>query len=92
MMDLAGRQLNSGDPDQASKTLALIRKYADKIQMNTADDSRKVKNAELLIGRTAYRLRNILHGASYQDRPALQATLKLLNEVQTQLIMQVFKN
>ena len=91
MTDLAGRQLNSGDSEQASKTLELIRGYADKIHMDIADDSRKLKNAESLIERTAYRLRDILHEASYEDRPALEVTLKQLNEVQTQLMMQVFK-
>jgi len=91
MTYLAGRQLNSGDSEQASKTLELIREYADKIHLDISDDSRKLKNAESLIEHTAYRLKDILHEASYEDRPALEATLKQLNEVQTQLMMQVFK-
>jgi len=91
MTDLAGRQLNSGDSEQASKTLELIREYADKIHLDISDDSRKLKNAESLVKRTAYRLKDILHQASYEDRPALEATLKQLNDVQTQLMMQVFK-
>lgn len=91
MTDLAGRQLNSGDSKQASKTLELIREYADQIHLDISDDSRKLKNAESLIEHTAYRLKDILHQASYEDRPALEATLKQLNEVQRQLMMQVFK-
>jgi hypothetical protein len=91
MTDLVGRQFNSGDSEQASKTLELIRGYADKIRLDVSDDSRKLKNAESLIEHTAYHLKDILHEASYEDRPALEATLKQLNEVQTQLMMQVFK-
>jgi F0F1-type ATP synthase membrane subunit c/vacuolar-type H+-ATPase subunit K len=91
MTDLAGRQLNSGESEEASKTLELIRGYADKIHLDISDDSRKLKNAESLMERTAYRLRDILQEASYEDRPALETTLKHLNEVQTQLMMQVFK-
>jgi hypothetical protein len=91
MTDLAGRQLNSGDYEQASKTLELVRGYADKIHLDISDDSRKLKNAESLIEHTAYRLKDILHDASYEDRAALEVTLKQLNEVQTQLMMQVFK-
>ena len=91
MTELAGQQFNSGDSVQASKTLELIRRYADKIHIDVADDNRKLKNAESLIQRTAFRLRDILHEASYEDRPDVEAALKQLNQVQTQLMMQVFK-
>jgi hypothetical protein len=91
MTQLAGRQFNSGDSVQASKTLELIRRYADKIHTGLADDSRKLKNAESLIQRTAFRLKDILHEASYEDRPDVEATLKQLNQVQTQLMIQVFR-
>jgi hypothetical protein len=36
-------------------------------------------------------LTGILNAASYEDRQALQATLKQLEQVQTELMMQVFK-
>src|SRR5580692_10748577 len=61
MTELAGQQFNSGDSMQASKTLELIRGYADKIHLDTGDDSRKLKNAESLVQRTAFRLKDILH-------------------------------
>jgi hypothetical protein len=91
MTVLAGQQFNSGESVQASKTLDLIRRYAEKIHIDVTDDSRKLKNAESLIQRTAFRLRDILDEASYEDRPDVEATLKQLNLVQTQLMMQVFK-
>ena len=91
MTELAGQQFNSGDSVQASKTLELIRRYADKIHIDVADDNRKLKNAESLIQRTAFRLRDILREASYEDRPALEATLQQLDKVQGQLMMEVFK-
>src|SRR5579863_5755246 len=89
--ELAGQQFNAGDSVQASKTLDLLRRYADKIHLDVADDSKRLKNAESLIQRTAFRLRDILHEASYEDRPDVEATLKQLNQIQTQLMMQVFK-
>jgi hypothetical protein len=33
----------------------------------------------------------MLNKASYEDRPALELTLKQLNQLQTELMMQVFK-
>jgi hypothetical protein len=91
MTDLAGQQFNSGDSLQASETLKLVQQYAEKIHTGVADDSKKLKNAELLMRRTSFRLRDILGEASYEDRPSLEATLKQVNQVREQLLTQVFK-
>jgi hypothetical protein len=91
MTELAGHQLSSGDSGQASETLKLVQLYAEKIQIGVADDSKKVKDAELLVRRTSFRLKDILGGASLEDRETLEATLKQLNQVQAQLMTQVFK-
>jgi hypothetical protein len=91
MTELAGQQYSSGDGDHASATLRLVQKYAQKIHMGVADDAKKMKNAEQLIEHTSFRLTGILNAASYEDRQMLQATLKQLEQVQTELMMQVFK-
>ena len=49
------------------------------------------EDAELLIRHTAVRLTDMLNAASYEDRQALRGTLKQVEQVQTQLMMQVFK-
>lgn len=90
MTELAGQQLSAGD-SRASETLHLIQKYAQKIHMGVAEDGKKMKNAEQLMEHTSYRLNGILNAASYDDRQVLQATLKQLQQVQTELMMQVFK-
>jgi hypothetical protein len=91
MTDLAGQQFNSGDSLQGSETLKHVQQYAENIHTGVADDSKKLKSAELLMRRTAFRLRDILGEASYEDRPSLEATLKQVNEVREQLLTQVFK-
>jgi hypothetical protein len=90
MTELAGQQLVAGD-ERASETLHQVQKYAEKIHMGVAEDGKKLKNAEQLMRHTSYRLNDILNAASYDDRQALQATLKQLEKVQTELMMQVFK-
>ena len=91
MTELAGQQMNAGDGSAASDTLKMVQKYAEKIHMGVAEDGKKMKNAEQLMRHTSYRLNDILNAASYDDRQALQATLKQLEQVQTELMMQVFK-
>jgi hypothetical protein len=92
LADRAGQQINSGDSDQASESLRLLRQYTEQIGSAITDDSRKLKDAELLTRRASFRLSNMLRGASYEDRPVLDATLKLVYRAQTNLMMQVFKH
>jgi hypothetical protein len=92
LADRAGQQIKSGDSDQASESLRLLRQYAEQIGSATTDDSRKLKDAELLTRRASFRLSSMLRGASYEDRPVLDATLKLVYRAQTSLMMQVFKH
>ena len=91
MTDLAGKQLSSGDSGEALESFRLVRRYADNALLGVVDDSRKLKDAEMLIRHTSFRLEDILHQASYDDRHDLEETLKELYKVQTQLMMQVFK-
>ena len=91
MTDLAGSEFNSGDSLGASETLKLVQRYAEKIHTGVASDSKKLKEAELLMQRTSFRLKDILGAASYEDRQTLEATLKQLNQVQAQLMTQVFE-
>ena len=91
MTEIAGQELSSGDFAHASETLKAVQKYAEKIHMGMAEDTRKLKNAEILMRHTAFRLNEILHGAALDDRPSLEATLKQLDQVQSELMMQVFK-
>jgi hypothetical protein len=91
LADRAGQQLNSGDSDQASESLRLLRQYAEQIGSVITNDSRKLKGAEMLTRRASFRLSGMLRGASYEDRPALDATLQLVSKAQKNLMMQVFK-
>jgi hypothetical protein len=89
MTELAGRQLQAGDDAQA--TLKSVHDYALRIHMGVANDNKRIKNAQILMEHTAFRLNEIMHSAGADDRVVLQATLKQLDQVQTELMMQVFK-
>jgi len=90
--ELAAKQLAAGDVDMASTTLKTVQQYTNKIHMGMAEDSKRLKNAEILMRHTSYRLKTILYGASADDRPMLQATMKQLDQVQSELMQQVFRH
>ncbi len=90
--ELAGQQLLAGDVDAASSSLKRVEHYAQLIHMGLANDTKRLKNAEMLMHHTTHRLGDYMHAASSDDRQTLQATLKQLNQVQDELLTQVFKH
>lgn len=92
MTELAGKQLAEGNVELASVTLKTVQQYAEKIHMGVANDSKRLKNAEILMRHTSFRLKELMYGASNDDRPLMQATLKQLDQVQSELMLQVFRH
>src|SRR5580698_4295687 len=92
MAELAGQQLVAGETQQASASLKAVQQYTQKIHMNVADDAKRLKNAEIMMRHTAFRLKEIMMGASLDDRPTLESTLKQLDQVQSEMMLQVFKH
>jgi hypothetical protein len=91
MTVIATAEYQEGDTRMASQSLKSAQSYAAKIQMNLLHDAHKLKDAEILIRHTAFRLHELLTGASTNDRPTLEDTIQQLNHVQTELMMQVFQ-
>lgn len=92
MTELASQQLSAGDTAHASASLKAVQNYAEKIHMGVADDAKRLKNAEILMRHTAYRLKELMLGAPLDDRPTLESTLKQLDQVQSEMMLQVFKH
>jgi hypothetical protein len=90
MTELATAQFQSGDTRTASQSLKTAQSYAARIQMSLVHDARKLKDAEIIIRHTAFRLHELLTGASLDDRPTLEATIQQLNQVQSQMMTQIF--
>jgi phosphomevalonate kinase len=92
MTEVAGRQMLNGDVDQASATLKKVNHYAQLIHLDMASNSKRLKNAEMLLHHTTYRLTEYLHKASYEDQPTLKTTLKQLDKVHEELLAEVMKH
>jgi hypothetical protein len=90
MTEIAGRQLRSGNIEQAGIMLQQINHYAQLIHMDLAGNTKRLKNAEKLMEHTTYKLNAYLHQASAEDRSTVQATLTRLDQVHDELLAQVF--
>ena len=92
MTEMAGKELRSGDLEQAAIMLKQINHYAQLIHMDLASNTKRLKNAEMLMEHTTFKLNEFLHQSSSEDRPTLQATLKRLDQVHDELLAQVLKH
>lgn len=92
MTEKAGKEIANGDTDNAAATLKLVNQYAHMIHMNLAQDTKRLKNAEMLMHHTTYKLGQYLHIVSGEDRDTVQATLKQLDQVNDELLAQVFSH
>jgi hypothetical protein len=92
MTELAGRQMLNGDVDQAAATLKKVNHYAQLVHGSLAENTKRIKNAEMLMHTTTYRLSEYLHKASTEDQDTIKATLKQLNQVHEELLAEVLKH
>jgi len=92
MTEIAVKQMANGEAEQANATLKQINRYARLIQVSLEQNTKRLKNAEMLMHHTTLRLAQALHLAPEDDRTNVQATLKQLDLVQNQILDQVFNH
>ena len=91
MTEYSLRQYAAGDVDKANGLLKQIQQFAHKIHLSLGSDNKRLKNAEILLRHTAFRLTEMLRSSSYQDRDLVQQTLSQVNAAETEAMMDVFK-
>jgi hypothetical protein len=91
MIEFSSAQYAAGEVDKAQQTLRRVNGFAQKIHIAITNDEKRLKNAQILLRHTAFRLNELLHASSLEDRPLVEQTLSQLNQVQTETMMQVFR-
>jgi len=85
------RKYAAGDVENASVMLKQIQQLAHKIHLSVADDSKRLKNTEILLRHTAFRLTEMLHNSAFEDRPLVQQTLAQVSEAENDAMLRVFR-
>jgi hypothetical protein len=91
MTELSIRQYAAGDFNKATGLLRDIQKFAKKIHLAVSDNDKRLKNAELLLNQTAFRLNEMLQSTNVEDRPLVQQTLAQVTDAKNAAMMQVFR-
>lgn len=85
-------QLNAGELQPAQQTLNDIVVYADKAREASAKSHHKLKQAELMMHKSARRLEEIEKATAVENRPAVDAVVKKLDALDDYLLDRVFKD
>ena len=91
MTEFSVKQYAAGNVDKASDLLKHIQQIAHRVHLSVADDNKRLKNAEILLRHTAFRLTEMLHSSSYEDRELVEQTLAQVNQAESEAMMQVFR-
>lgn len=91
MTELSIRQYAAGDVGKATGLLKDIQKFAQKIHLSLAGNDKRLKSAEILLNRTAFRLNEMLQSTNYEDRPLVKQALAQVSQAQDAAMMEVFQ-
>jgi len=91
MTELSIRQYEAGNVKRAAGLLQQIQRIAKKIHLSVNDDDKRLKNAELMLSHTAFRLSEMLQASDIQDRPLVEQTLAQVTDAKDATLMQVFR-
>jgi len=91
MTEISLKQYAAGNVDKATGMLKQVQQFAHKIHLSVATNDKRLKNAEILLRHTAFRLNEMLHASSYEDRALVQQTLAQVNEAENEAMLQVFR-
>lgn len=91
MVELSARQAAAGDVEKATGLLKRAQELTHKIHMALAGNDKRLKDAQILLRHTAFRLAELLHAGSFDDRPLVEQTLAQLNRAQDEAMLQVFR-
>jgi hypothetical protein len=91
MTEFSLREYAAGDAAKATELLKQIQSLAKKIHLSVSDDDKRLKDAEILLRHTAFRLTEMLRNSSFEDRPLLEQTIAQVNRAQNEAMMQVFR-
>src|SRR5258708_5251396 len=85
-------EINASQLQPAQQTLDQIGTYADKARETGAKSHHKIKEAELVLHKSARRLTDIAQAMSVEDRPAVMLIVKRIEAADHALLKEVFKD
>jgi hypothetical protein len=90
MTEYSVQHYAAGDVQNANSLLQRIQQLAGKLRFIVSGRDKRLKNAEILLSHTSFRLKELLHASDYQDRPLVEQTLAQVDKAENDAMLQVF--
>jgi hypothetical protein len=91
MTEFSLKKYAAGDVEKAADLLKQVQQITRKMHLSARDNDKRLKNAEILLRHSAFRLKEMLHNSSSEDRPLVEETLAQVNQAQSETMLQVFR-
>lgn len=88
--ELAGRAMLAGDDSSATQAIQHADADAAKLKSAISSDSKRLKNAELLLEHSMHRLTDMLRVSSMDEHDKMQTVLRHVSSVHDELLAAVF--
>ncbi len=90
--EFANQRLAAGDSAAATAALHSVELYAAALDTSLARDGKKLKDAEILLRESSFKLKAAMLAASIDDRPAMDSALAKVNAVEVRVMGTVFSH
>ena len=90
MTELSIRQYAAGDFEKATNLLQQVQHIAQKLHLSLANNDKRLKDAEILLNHSVFRLKEMVHASNIDERPLVEQTLAEVTQAQNATMMQVF--
>lgn len=91
MTEYSVKQYEAGDVEKTNALLNEIQQIARKMHLSVALKDKRLKNAEILLRRTAFRLGELMHSSTSDEQPVVKETLAQVNRAQNETMLEVFQ-
>ena len=91
MTELSLKSYAAGQVDEANQLLTRVQGVAAKVHQTLDPNNKRMKNAEILLSTTTFRLKEMLHVIAFDDRVLVEETLAKVSNAQNAAMLQVFE-
>jgi hypothetical protein len=91
LTELSIRQYAAGDIAKATNLLKQVQSITQKIHLSVSENDKRLKNAEILLSHSAFRLSEMVHATSLEDRPLVEETLAQVTQAKDATLMKVLQ-
>lgn len=91
MVEYSAHEYATGNVERATGLLKRAQLLTRRIHAALATNAKKLKDAQILLRHTSFRLTELLHSSAYDDRPLVEETLADLNQAQDETMLELFK-